>query len=76
MSKRLVLKLAVMMAVLGAMTLLQGCDDDGVVIGGAWAPAGFVLPSPPGFAPSGSAGGTATQTGSGAATQAPAAAMP
>jgi len=40
MSKRLVLKLGVMVAALGAMTLLQGCDDDGVTVAGAWMPVG------------------------------------
>ncbi len=48
MNKRLGVKLAVAIATLGAMTLLQGCnDDDGLVIGGAWAPIGSV--SLPGF---------------------------
>jgi hypothetical protein len=44
MRKRLVFKLAVMVAALGAVTLLQGCDSDenGVVIGGAWMPVGMV----------------------------------
>jgi len=40
MSKRLVLKLGVMVAALGAMTLVQGCDDDGVTVAGAWMPVG------------------------------------
>ena len=41
MSKRLVFKLAVMVAALSAVTLLPGCgEDDDVVIGGAWMPAG------------------------------------
>jgi hypothetical protein len=40
MSKRLVLKLGVMVAAVGAMTLLQGCDDDGVTVAGAWMPVG------------------------------------
>ncbi len=42
MSKRLVMKLGVMVAALGAMTLLQGCgaDEDGVVVAGAWMPVG------------------------------------
>src|SRR5208282_508668 len=48
MRKRLVLKLAVMVAALGAVTLLQGCewDEHGVVIGGAWMPVGlYPLPA-------------------------------
>ena len=42
MSKRLVVKLAVTVAVLGAMTLLQGCDsdNDGTTVAGAWMPVG------------------------------------
>ena len=42
MSKRLVLKLGVMVAALSAMTLLQGCDsdNDGVTVAGAWMPVG------------------------------------
>ncbi len=42
MSKRLVFKLSVMVAALGAMTLLQGCgaDEDGVEVAGAWMPIG------------------------------------
>ena len=40
MRKRLVLKLGVMVVALGAMTLLQGCDDDGVTVAGAWMPVG------------------------------------
>lgn len=41
MSKRLAVKLAVLIAALGAMTLLQGCgEEDGIEIGGVWAPVG------------------------------------
>jgi hypothetical protein len=42
MSKRLVLKLTVMVAAVSAMTLLQGCDsdNDGVTVAGAWMPVG------------------------------------
>ena len=42
MSKRLILKLGVMVAALSAMTLLQGCDEDnnGVTVAGAWMPVG------------------------------------
>ncbi len=43
MNKRLAVKLAVVVAALSAMTLLQGCgEDDGIEIGGAWAPIGSV----------------------------------
>ena len=42
MSKRHVWKLGLMVAALGAMTLLQGCDEDngGVTVAGAWMPVG------------------------------------
>ena len=74
MSKRLAVKLAVSVAALGAMTLLQGCgaDEDGMVIGGVWAPVGFSAPAAPAFAPStgngggggGGGGGSTSQTAS------------
>ena len=40
MNKRLVAKLAVMVAVLSAMTLLQGCSNEvnSTIIGNAWMP--------------------------------------
>ena len=39
MSKRLVVKLAVMMTALSAVTLLSGCgEDDEVVFGAVWMP--------------------------------------
>jgi hypothetical protein len=39
MSKRLVVKLAVMMTALSAVTLLSGCgEDDDVVFGAVWMP--------------------------------------
>ena len=43
MNKRLVYKLCVMVAALGAVSLLQGCDwnEQGVTIGGAWMPVGM-----------------------------------
>jgi hypothetical protein len=43
MSKRHVFKLAVMVAALSAMTLLQGCgeEEDRVVFRFVWAPVGF-----------------------------------
>jgi len=54
MSKRLVVKLAVTVAVLGAMTLLQGCgeEEDGLVLRMAWSPVGFSPVVGFGFAPS------------------------
>jgi hypothetical protein len=69
MSKRLVLKLGVMVAALSAVTLLQGCaDEDGVVVAGAWMPVGsgtlpvFIF----GTAASGGAGGGGGQNATGA----------
>ena len=52
MSKRCVLKLAVMVAALGAMSLLQGCDEeeDSFVLGTAWLPVGSMLPAGSPFA--------------------------
>ena len=43
MSKRLGVKLAVTVAALSAMTLLQGCvgEEDGTVLSSAWTPAGY-----------------------------------
>ena len=58
MSKRLGVKVAVTIALLSAMTLLQGCEDDGIVIGAAWAPIGSV--PIPGFFMVGSQGSTGT----------------
>ena len=41
MSKRVLVKLAVMMIALGAMTLLQGCgEDDDLAYSFVWAPTG------------------------------------
>ena len=42
MSKRLVLKLAVTIAALSAVTLLQGCgeEEDGSILSYAWSPVG------------------------------------
>jgi hypothetical protein len=43
MSKRLGVKLALAIAAVSAMTLLQGCgEDDDVSIGLAWGPVGSV----------------------------------
>jgi hypothetical protein len=54
MSKRLVVKLALTVAVLGAMTLLQGCGEevDGLTLRMAWSPVGFSPVVGFGFAPS------------------------
>jgi hypothetical protein len=43
MRKGLAVKLAVMCAALGAMTLLQGCEgeEESSAVGGAWTVAGF-----------------------------------
>ena len=59
MSKRLVMKLGVMVATLAAVTLLQGCDD-GLEVAGAWMPVG-------GGSLSGFVFGTATGVGGGVA---------
>ena len=65
MSKRLGVKAALAIAALSAMTLLQGCgEEEGFVIGAAWAPIGSV--PLPGFMPGfsqGAAGGTGQSTG-------------
>ena len=66
MSKRLVLKLGIMVSALSAMTLLQGCDsdNDGVTVAGAWMPVGsgtlpmFIFGSAAGGG-TGAGGGTA-----------------
>ena len=70
MRKRLVVKLAVSVAVLGTMLLLQGCDQevDGFVLRTAWSPVGFSPVVGFGFAPSqgamgGGGGGVAGATG-------------
>ena len=62
MSKRLGVKVAVAIATLSVMTLLQGCgEDDGIVIGAAWAPIGSV--PIPGFFAGFSQGSTAGTSG-------------
>ena len=65
MSKRLVVKLAVTVAALGAMTLLQGCyeEEDGVVVSYAWSPINFVSAVRFGFAPNQGAMGGGGQGG-------------
>ena len=78
MRKRLVLKLAVMVAAVGAVTLLQGCDWDehGVVIGGAWMPVGWAgLPALVVGTGAGGAGGGAVGGGGQTATGATAGAV-
>ena len=73
MKKRLVCKLVVMLATLGAMTLLQGCGEDegGVRIGFAWMPVipGVTFGTTGGLVPTLTAGGTsAVAAGSGGQT--------
>ena len=69
MSKRLVVKMAVAITALGAVTLLSGCgEDDGFVIGAAWAPIGFVPAfgaAPVSVGGSGGGGGQTATGGSG-----------
>ncbi len=68
MSKRIGMRVALAITALGAMTLLQGCEDEeGFGIGTAWAPIGSA-PLPGFFSTfTGSTGGT-TQTTTGTAT--------
>ena len=68
MSKRLVLKLAVMVASVGVMTLLQGCgeEESSVVFRFAWMPVGFSPIFSTGSAAGQSAGSAAGQTSAGA----------
>ncbi|MGO8926330.1 MAG: hypothetical protein ACLQU3_05500 [Limisphaerales bacterium] len=68
MSKRLVVKSALTVAVLGAMTLLQGCgeEEDGLVLRIAWSPVGFSPVTGFGFAPSQAAAGGGGQGASAA----------
>jgi hypothetical protein len=71
MSKRLVVKLAVTVAALGAMTLVQGCyeEEDGMVVSFAWSPINFVPAARFGFAPNqGAMAGGVQGGGGGAAT--------
>jgi hypothetical protein len=46
MSKRIIVKLAVMVAALSTMALLQGCEEEesSYVLSAAWLPVGSVLP--------------------------------
>ncbi len=67
MSKQLLVKVAVAIVAVSAMTLLQGCEDeeDGMVVSFAWAPAGMAPIPQPAFASVGAAtstGGTTTST--------------
>ena len=76
MSKRLVVKVAVAITALSAVTLLQGCGDeeDGLVFGMAWMPVGSVSIFT--FGPTSSQGSTggASQSTAGATAGAAAAA--
>jgi hypothetical protein len=66
MSKRLVVKMAVAITALSAVTLLSGCgEDDGFVIGAAWAPVGFVpaFGTAPTYAVGSTSGGGQAATG-------------
>jgi hypothetical protein len=68
MSKRVVVKMAVAITALSAVTLLSGCgEDDGFVIGAAWAPVGFVpaFGTLPTYAVGATGGGGQAVTGGG-----------
>jgi len=69
MSKRPVCKLAVMIAAVGAMTLLSGCDqeEDWAVLKYAWAPVGYLSTFGNGFTVGGTTTGTVNQPSSGSA---------
>jgi hypothetical protein len=74
MSKRLVVKVAVAITALGALTLLPGCgeDEDGLTYGFVWAPVGFAPLLT--FGPTG-ATGSVSQSAGGSATSATAGAV-
>src|ERR1017187_5432544 len=59
MNKRFVVKLAVTVATLTVVTLLQGCyqEEDSLVLSMAWAPVGFSPAQQPAFAPSSASNG-------------------
>ena len=67
MSKRSVVKLAVTLTALSAMTCLQGCGDeeDAPFLGFAWAPVGSVSPAGFAFGGSQSSAGGSGQSSSG-----------
>ncbi len=68
MSKRLVVKMAVAIAALSAVTLLSGCgEEDDLAFSAAWSPIGFVpaFATVPTFA-AGAAGGGGQTAASGA----------
>jgi hypothetical protein len=68
MSKRLVVKMAVAITALSAVTLLSGCnEEEGFSIGAAWAPVGFVpaFGTVPVSAGGSGGGGGQTATGGG-----------
>ena len=68
MSKRLVYKLAVMVATLSAVTLLQGCGDEenSLPFSYVWAPVGFVPMFSTGTAAGQNSGGGGGQASAGA----------
>ena len=68
MSKRLLVKMAVAITALSAVTLLSGCgEDDDLTISAAWAPVGFVPPfaTVPTYAVGTTGGGGQTAAGGG-----------
>ncbi len=70
MSNRLVVRIAVAITALCAVTLLSGCNEDGdLVIGAAWAPVGFVpaFGTLPTYAVGSTGSGGQTTTGGSAA---------
>jgi hypothetical protein len=75
MNKRFVVKLAVTVATLTVVTLLQGCyqEEDSLVLSMAWSPVGFSPAQPPAFAPSSAVTGGSVQGGSAGGGQAAAA---
>ena len=73
MSKQFAVKLAVTVAALGVVTLLQGCyqEEDSLLLSTAWSPVGFSPAQPPAFDT-----GTAGAGASGGVSQAAAATVP
>ena len=68
MSKRLLVKMAVAITALSAVTLLSGCgEDDDLAISAAWAPVGFVpaFATVPTYAVGATGGGGQTAAGGG-----------
>jgi hypothetical protein len=61
MSKRTTLRLALAIAAVSAMTLLQGCDEeDGFLVRVAWSPVGLAPSAGPAFSATGGGGGTSS----------------